>query len=99
LTSESFNELFTIILTGKRPSLEKIPPPLVKVMEKMWDNNPQNRPTFKEAAEMINDARLEVVLPSARCPHAAKFWNSSWKSDLETTVENFLEKLFAQQLC
>eukprot|EP01126_Amoeba_proteus_P028991 TRINITY_DN2854_c0_g1_i9.p1 TRINITY_DN2854_c0_g1~~TRINITY_DN2854_c0_g1_i9.p1 ORF type:complete len:371 (+),score=75.25 TRINITY_DN2854_c0_g1_i9:84-1196(+) len=70
ITTESYAELFTIILSGKRPSLEGIDPELAKIIELCWQQDPEKRPRFSEVVVMLQTSLVTMELPQSCCPDA-----------------------------
>jgi len=94
LTSESFTALFSLILSGKRPSLNGVETPIATIIEKCWQNDPALRPSFESCILMLRDARIELALPSTVCPTAASFWKSTQgNTDQHVTIGNLVEGL------
>jgi len=99
LTTESFDELFTLILTGKRPSLKDIEAPLALILQKCWQPDPSSRPTFDSCITMLRSARVDITLPPALDSNAATFWKSSLGiTETYYTIGNFVESLSHQGL-
>jgi serine/threonine protein kinase len=97
LASESFAELFSLILSGRRPSLRDVEPSLASIIEKCWQADPANRPTFEQCIAMLRGARIDLALPMTVCPHAASFWKiTRGLTDLTTTVGQFVTGLDQQ---
>eukprot|EP01126_Amoeba_proteus_P019251 TRINITY_DN1988_c0_g2_i10.p1 TRINITY_DN1988_c0_g2~~TRINITY_DN1988_c0_g2_i10.p1 ORF type:complete len:564 (+),score=126.68 TRINITY_DN1988_c0_g2_i10:175-1866(+) len=74
ITTESYTELFTIILSGKRPSVGGIEPELAKIISDCWQQDPEKRPRFSEVVVMLQNSLITLELPVSACPDAAKFW-------------------------
>jgi len=97
LTSESFTELFSLILSGKRPSLKEIDQSLASIIEKCWQNDPVARPTFESVIEMLRGARIDAGLPNSVCPQAATFWKKArGLAEPTCTIGHFVEGLESQ---
>jgi len=94
LTSESFTELFSLILSGKRPSLKDIDPAIASIIEKCWQNDPANRPTFDSCITMLRGARIDLALQSTLCSTAAAFWKKKCGLiDQSVTIGRFVDDL------
>jgi len=94
LTSESFTALFSLILSGKRPSLNGIEPPIAAIIDKCWQNDPTIRPSFEQCIIMLREARIDLALPASICPTAATFWKSTQgNAELTVPIGNFVEGL------
>jgi hypothetical protein len=99
VSSETYVDLFSIILEGKRPSLKGIDKELAEIIEKCWDPNPEKRPRFREVVVMLQRALISMELPTSACPDAAEFWIKHWST--ETTSVRILDLVqqFANENC
>eukprot|EP01127_Copromyxa_protea_P017108 TRINITY_DN5181_c0_g1_i2.p1 TRINITY_DN5181_c0_g1~~TRINITY_DN5181_c0_g1_i2.p1 ORF type:complete len:502 (-),score=113.65 TRINITY_DN5181_c0_g1_i2:39-1514(-) len=74
IATESYSELFSVILSGKRPPLQGIKPELQQILTACWDPNPVKRPHFSEVVLMLQKALITLDLPTSACPIAADWW-------------------------
>jgi len=78
IETESYSELFELILGGKRPDLAGIEKELAAIIVKCWQPNPRRRPTFREIVPMLQQAWVSLELPTTSCPEAATFWTTKF---------------------
>jgi len=99
ITSESYTELFSIILSGKRPSLKGIEQELADIIDRCWDPNPEKRPCFSEIVVMLQNALLDMEMPVTCCPDAGKFWRTHFAHDSTySKVQELVQALYTDRI-
>lgn len=59
-TSISFQNIKKLIIDGKRPKIpDTVPPCYASLIEKCWDQDPSNRPTFSHIVELFVKGNLD----------------------------------------
>jgi len=88
-------ELFTsdIAIKGVRPSLEGTEPILQEIIKKCWDKKVAIRPTFQELIPILQNARVDINLPTTLCPHANQLWKSKFLTQCKVQVDIFMKQL------
>jgi len=74
-------EVFTkdIAYNHIRPPLQDVDPVMVKILDKCWDTNTKNRPSFEELIEIFRKARIDIYLPASLCRPVNVVWSSNEK--------------------
>jgi len=98
ITTESYTELFSIILSGKRPSLKGVDAELAQIIEQCWQPNPDKRPRFSEVVVLLQNALITLELPTSSCPDAATFWTTHWTVEASSVrVADLVQELAVEK--
>jgi len=83
-----------IVVKKERPTVEKIPPPCIPMLESMWNDNPKIRPGASEISDTLDFALLKCALQSP----VRELWQSNWLGNTRVEVETFI-RTFAKECC
>jgi len=91
----TFRQLNDVIYNGFRPEITKpCSPVLEKLLNKCWDIQPDNRPTFDEIITILDDLLIETAIPDEK---ARIFWVNSFKRKEAVTWSDFLSAIVTNQ--
>eukprot|EP01102_Stenamoeba_stenopodia_P010580 TRINITY_DN3209_c0_g1_i2.p1 TRINITY_DN3209_c0_g1~~TRINITY_DN3209_c0_g1_i2.p1 ORF type:complete len:427 (+),score=59.12 TRINITY_DN3209_c0_g1_i2:90-1370(+) len=77
-----------LICNGTRPSIgENIPPSLSQLMTKCWAQNPDERPSFVEIQQYLNEAIVQEAIPIDKA--GRDFWLESFPKKTEVSWTAF----------
>jgi len=88
-------EIFTedIAVKGVRPSLEGVDPILCDIIKRCWDKNVNVRPTFKELIPILQNARVDINIPSTLCPTGNELWKTKFLTHPKVSADLFMKNL------
>jgi len=89
-------DLFTtdIAIKGVRPSLAGVEETLAGIITKCWAKDVKIRPTFKELIPILQNARVDINLPTTLCPTANAFWKDKFLVNSKVSLNTFMKQLF-----
>jgi len=88
-------ELFTsdIAIKGVRPNLEGVDQILQDIIKRCWDKKVATRPTFQELIPILQNARVDINLPTTLCPFANQLWKSKFLTQSKVPIDQFMKQL------
>eukprot|EP01104_Vermistella_antarctica_P019284 TRINITY_DN7489_c0_g1_i1.p1 TRINITY_DN7489_c0_g1~~TRINITY_DN7489_c0_g1_i1.p1 ORF type:complete len:517 (+),score=149.34 TRINITY_DN7489_c0_g1_i1:57-1553(+) len=80
----------------ERPPLsQKIHPSIRKLLEQLWDDDPNTRPTFPEIVQSLENIIVDVSIP---CERTASMWKRHFKDVEEVEWPTFIKAFAADVL-
>jgi len=88
-------EIFTedIAIKGVRPPLDGVDPILAEIIKRCWAKDVKIRPTFKELIPILQNARVDINLPSSLCPVANELWKTKFLTKSKVPADLFLKNV------